>query len=189
MTPHLRTQALALALAGVGVPLSATAGDDHHQQAHVHGEAYLQVAIEGSTADLILRSPSANLLGFEHKPKTDEQERLLKDAREWLKTTPLVQTPGNDCKLVAGSVHFEQDAGKDHDHGAHDHDHDEDQGRHSDAEVSQQLECDSNLADSLTTPLTGRFPGIEHLSVEWISSGGQGHTELHAGESEIELTD
>lgn len=187
MTPYLRTKALALALAGVGVPLAATAGDDHQQQAHVHGEAHLQVALEGSTADLILRSPSANLLGFEHEPKTAEQENALRDAREWLKATPLVQTPDNDCKLAAGSVHFEQDARDDHNHGSHDHD--EDQGRHSDVEVSQQLECGSNLADSLTTPLTGRFPGIEHLTVEWISSDGQGHTELHAGESEIELTD
>lgn len=171
---------IALTLACVTTPLATSAADDHHQQAHVHGEAQLQIAIDGHTAELILRSPAANLLGFEHQPKTEDQENTLMETREWLTTMPVVEMPGNDCTLVAGTIHNTRFGSGDDDHG-----HNED--NHSDVEVTQRLECENALADSLTTPLMERFPGIEALSVEWISTSGQGHTELHAGESDIEL--
>lgn len=172
---------IALAVACAATALNASAADDHHQQAHVHGQAQLQIAIDGHTAELILRSPAANLLGFEHQPKNDGQETILMETREWLTATPLVQAKGNDCTVVAGTIHYARDRSEDDDHG-----HDSD--NHSDFEVTQRLECESALADALTTPLMERFPGIEAMTVEWVSPRGQGGTELHAGETGIELT-
>lgn len=179
-------RASVLAVACAGFAATATGGDDghhHHQKAHVHGEAKLQVAIEGRTVELILESPAANLLGFEHKPKNAEQEAVLAEAREWLTANPLVQTANNDCTVTAGSTHQEQDP---EDGDSHDHDQ-EKKRSHSDFEVTQRIQCGSELTDPLTTPLMTRFPGIEQLSVDWLGSGSQGHTELHAGEHEIHL--
>lgn len=173
-----------LALACTGAATTAT-GDEHghhHQQAHVHGEATLQVAVEGRTAELILQSPAANLLGFEHKPKNGEQEAAVDETRQWLSATPLVQTANNDCIVTAGNVHHGQGPEDEDEHG---HGHGKDS--HSDVEVTQRIECGSELTDPLTTPLMTRFPGIGQLSVDWLGAGSQGHTELHAGESEIHL--
>lgn len=174
-----------LALACVGFATAAT-GDEHghHQQAHVHGQAKLQVAVEGRTAELILQSPAANLLGFEHKPKNAEQKAALMETREWLTANPLVQTANSDCTVTTGSIHHRGDPEDGEEHGDDEHD---EEGSHSDFEVTQRIECDSELTDPLVTPLMTRFPGIEHLSVDWLDSGKQGHTELHAGEDEIHL--
>lgn len=174
-----RASLLALACAGFTITATGDEHGHHHQQAHVHGEAKLQVAVEGRTAELILQSPAANLLGFEHKPKNAEQEAAVAETREWLTANPLVQTANNDCTVTAGSVHHEQDL--------EDGDEHEEEGSHSDFEVTQRIECDSELTDSLATPLMTRFPGIEQLSVDWLGSGSQGHTELHAGDDEIHL--
>lgn len=194
--PHLSRASL-LTLAFATLSTGAVAEEHHHHQsAHVHGEAKLQVAIEGQTAELILQSPAANLLGFEHAPKTAEQDAAMADAREWLTATPLVQTADNTCTITAASVQHEHgdNDGRDHDeHGhkeahAHDHDHEhEEESSHSDFEVTQRIECDSALMDPLSTDLMTRFPGIEHLSVEWLRADGQGHAEVPGGETEIHL--
>lgn len=179
--PHLPRASL-LALACVTLPVSTLAEDaHHHQSAHVHGEARLQVAIDGHSAEVILQSPAANLLGFEHAPKTTEQEAAVADARQWLTATPIVQTADKDCTIAASSVDHEQS--EEHEH---EHEHEEERG-HSDFEVTQRIECDSELTDPLSTSLMTRFPGIDHLSVDWLGAGGQGHTEVHSGEDAIHL--
>ncbi|MGM0571009.1 ZrgA family zinc uptake protein [Marinobacter sp.] len=159
------------------------------QSAHVHGAAQLQVAIEDNTAELILRSPAANLLGFEHAPRGPEQEKVRHEAHQWLETNALIQTPANDCTVSAGSIH--QMGGTGHDHG-HDHDHDHGdspkENGHSDFEVTQRLNCGSELSGTLTVPLMERFPGIDSLSVDWITPNGQGHSELDAGETALTLS-
>lgn len=182
MTIPARSFLLTTAMLTIAAPV---AGQEHnHQQAHVHGEAQLQVAIEGATAELILRSPAANLVGFEHKPRDAAQEKTLEETRQWLRTTPLIQTGNHDCTVVASSVDHAREKADDHDH---DHDHSGGGDNHSEFEVTQRLECDSALADSAETPLMQRFPDIETLSVEWVGTDGQGHTALTDGESRFDL--
>ncbi|MCH8499932.1 MAG: DUF2796 domain-containing protein [Marinobacter sp.] len=107
--------------------------------AHVHGEARLQVALEGQTAELILNSPADNLLGFEHAPRNDAQRDALKNAEAWLKANPLITLADGHCEVAAASVshtlgegshgHDEKKHGHSHDHG-HEHGHRHD-NRHS----------------------------------------------------------
>lgn len=178
MTIPARSLLLTMAMLTTAAPV---AGQEHnHQQPHVHGEAKLQVAIEGRTAELILHSPAANLVGFEHEPRDTAQEKTLEEARQWLLTTPLIQTDGGDCTVAASSVDHARE--KPDDHG-----HNEARDNHSEFEVTQRLECDSALAGSAETPLMQRFPDIETLSVEWVGIDGQGHTALHDSESRFGL--
>ncbi|MFW5824485.1 MAG: ZrgA family zinc uptake protein [Marinobacter sp.] len=173
-----------LAAPALAVSAPAAGHEQGHQQAHVHGVAQLQLAIEGNTVELILRSPAANLVGFEHAPKNREQEQALAETREWLRSTALIQGAGGDCTVVASSVDHEHGKTDAHDH--HGHDKNETDG-HSEFEISQRLDCDGPLEGSLETPLLERFGNIETLSVEWVGVDGQGHTELHTGESRIRL--
>ncbi|SNC64101.1 Protein of unknown function [Marinobacter sp. es.048] len=164
--------------------------------AHQHGHAELQLAIEGNQIDLIFTSPAYNLLGFEHRARTDDQKALVRETTEWLERTPLINTPDASCTVASVEVYHEAGGDSD-DHHEHDdkaeHKHDEHEHSegytHSDFEVTQVLNC-TGLAsvETLLTPLTERFPEIEHLGIEWVWSGGQGSTRLEHTERSFSLT-
>lgn len=183
--PTARNLAFTFTLSSLLLPVVGYAQDG--QRAHVHGAAELQVAIEGKTAELILRSPAANLLGFEHVPRDSGQEAIRHEAVQWLETSAVIQTPANDCTVSAGTIHQMGGVDHDHDHGHSDSNAPKENG-HSDFEVTQRLDCGSDLSGTLSVPLMKRFPGIDSLSVDWITSTGQGHSELEAGETGLTLS-
>ena len=175
--------------------------------AHVHGEARLQVALEGQTAELMLNSPADNLLGFEHAPRNDAQREALKNVETWLKANPLITLADGRCEVTAASVshtlgqdshdhghghghsHSHGDKKHGHSHGhdhkhaephshSHGHDHDRDHA-HADFDVSQQLRCDKPLeGQALIASIKAQYPGIETLIVEWVGEQGQGASRL-----------
>ena len=152
--------------------------------AHQHGHAELQLAIDGNQIELIFTSPAYNLLGFEHRARTEEQKARVTQTTTWLEETPLVNTAEAGCTVMHAEVHHQagEQNGHGHDHG-HTHDH-KDEASHSDFEVTQTLSCSGlDPAEELSTPLTERFSEIEHLSVEWVWSGGQGSGRLGHGET------
>lgn len=62
------------------------------QQAHQHGQAQANVAVQGNRLGVQLEIPLDSLLGFEHRPRTDRQRaaaqaavQQLKAAATWLK--------------------------------------------------------------------------------------------------------
>jgi len=132
----LMTVALASA---VLAPLPA--GAANNPSAHQHGHAELQVAIDTNTADVFLRSPAYNLLGFEHEPRTEQQHRQLADLEQWLMSTPLINTEDGNCNVEDASVHSSWPEAtrhhSDHAHEHHDHDHEDGQANdHSDIEIT-----------------------------------------------------
>lgn len=156
---------------------------------HQHGHAELQLAIEGNQIDLIFTSPAYNLLGFEHRARTEEQKARVKETTTWLGETALVDTAEAGCTVMNAVVHH-QAGGDEHGHDDHDHDNGHiEKSTHSDFEVSQTLTClNLDASEAVSTPLTARFPEIEHLGVEWVWSGGQGAQELSHMESTFELS-
>src|SRR5690554_6575787 len=67
--------------------------------AHQHGHADLQMAIDNERVDLLLLSPAYNLIGFEHKPRTDEQQQRVNDTEQWASETAMINTvAGKDRK-------------------------------------------------------------------------------------------
>ena len=102
----LKTKGTAMAAAlalGVAVFGSATLADEEHHHdhdhgekhsekhdekhgehrdlgSHVHGVAELGIAADGESLVFEFESPAANIIGFEHAPKTDEQEQAVASA-------------------------------------------------------------------------------------------------------------
>ncbi len=200
-----KLNAVFLATSSALMALSANASDN--PGAHQHGHAELQVALDGNQIDLIFTSPAYNLLGFEHRARTDDQKALVKETEEWLEHTPLINTPDASCEVASADVYHEAGYGSDdhhdhghghgsngHDHHAHDHqghnEHEHSEGYgHSDFEVTQVLNCTGLAsAEALLTPLTERFPEIEDLGVQWVWSGGQGSARLEHQERSFSLT-
>lgn len=91
------------------VPLclaTAAGGAWAHGKAHVHGIAKLDVALEGQQLTLAFTSPLDNLLGFEHRPRTDAQKRAaetlltrMKDLGSFFKPDPAAA-----CTAAAAQV-------------------------------------------------------------------------------------
>ncbi len=169
--------------------------------AHQHGYAELQVAFSGQTVELRALSPAYNLLGFEHKPRSEAEHQAVEETLHWLEENPLITTSASSCTLQSSEVQYAyakagergSDHHDDHDehHGEHGHDDEHDHGKntHSDIEVSQTLNCSDLSADSqLISKVSERFPALEHLTIQWSGPDGQGALRLEHGETSFRLT-
>ncbi|MEX0604757.1 MAG: DUF2796 domain-containing protein [Marinobacter sp.] len=167
--------------------------------AHVHGQASMQVALEGERIDVIFETPADNLVGFEYEPKTEAERKAVEDARQWLTSTPLVNTAASDCRVDQASVSTSHDNHKDHrnhdDHGKHEDEahpdghghHQKEAESHSEFEVSQRLICDGIEDANVVTPLLTKYPSITALSIDWVTENSQSNIRLEAGETRISL--
>lgn len=180
--------------------------ESHRQSgAHVHGLAELTLAQEGGEIELSLSSPSANIVGFEHKASSSEQIHKVEDAEQTLRSgNRLFTFSGTTCQLEYATVdvsalldHHTEHENEHHDHkdGHHDDDphHDEhahkqqrheDHGEHAEETHSEitalyHFEC-SNVAQlsAVEVNLFNHFPGIEELHTMWVTDNHQGSAEL-----------
>jgi hypothetical protein len=53
----------------------ALAAEKRHLEAHVHGVAEINIAVEGSKADVEFRAPAENVMGFEHEAKSESDKK------------------------------------------------------------------------------------------------------------------
>lgn len=80
-------------------PIAASA--EPAQQAHVHGQIRLDVAIESPTVVIEMESPLDNFVGFERAPKTDAEKKAAEDAIAQLRAADQLFKidPSANCKL------------------------------------------------------------------------------------------
>lgn len=95
---------------------------------HIHGKATLNLAVEDDRLLIELDSPTNNLFGFEHPPRTAAEEAAVAGARELLADGARLfrPTPEAGCVLTASAVHLTLEDGafeSEHSHGDDDHDH------------------------------------------------------------------
>ena len=168
--------------------LSPAAFGADNPGAHQHGHSQLQVAVEGDRLDLIFTSPAQNLAGFERDARTPEEEARLETIRKWLETNPLIDTASASCSVI-DAVARQSGSDGDQQHQEHHHDHDDhkDEG-HREYEISQQLNCqDLTAEDRFNAVVMAQFPGIEVLSVQWVSEEGQGSVRLEGSQTGFSL--
>lgn len=93
---HLVALALAVILAS---PVNA-------HEAHVHGLATMDVAVGHRHVTAQLASPLANLIGFEHRPTTDEERQAVRTMASQLRqaNAALVTTPEAQCTMIRVSL-------------------------------------------------------------------------------------
>ncbi len=210
MTLGKRTLALFL-LPPLWLAASSATGkdkDDHehaHEQehrqhdAHVHGIAELNVALEGREVHVELDSPAANIVGFEHAPSSETDHAALDKAVATLKDGDRLFRFNDEagCRLedarVASALiegeheeHGDQHSGK-HAHeekGGDEHDQHEQEHEgevHSDIEAAYHFECaEPGKLKQLAVKLFEAFPSTEELNVQYVIEDRQGGAELTA---------
>ncbi len=169
--------------------------DQEHRQhdAHVHGIAALNLALEGQEVHIELDSPAANIVGFEHAPSSEADHAALDKAVAALKNGDQLFRFNNEagCRMekadVTSALLDEERAGKhseDRDHeekGEHGHEEHEGEETHSDIEAVYHFECDQpGKLTQLTVELFEAFPATEELNVQYVIESKQGAKELTA---------
>lgn len=185
----------ALALVGATLATVTIAGEDAHREygAHMHGSANLNIALEANTLFLELQTPSANLVGFEHAPRTTEQKQNVHEAIETLEngTEAFLIDPAAGCTLtraevetgmLEGSEEHEEHGSEEMSHAAHEEE------VHSEFHATWEFNCSNAQAlDSIDVRLFGLFSGISEIDAQVISASGQTAVELSPSATRIAL--
>ncbi|GAD88082.1 hypothetical protein VHA01S_003_01580 [Vibrio halioticoli NBRC 102217] len=110
--------------------------EEHFRQhgAHVHGSVELNIAQDGQDLLVEIRAPGADVIGFEHMPKTEEQHKIFDKAMAHLNSADSILQISDEagCTLTTKEVtpalsEGDHDDHEGHDHEGHDHDgHDHD---------------------------------------------------------------
>lgn len=161
---------------------SATAQEQH---AHVHGLAYLNLAIEGKSVSMELTATAYDLVGFERAARDDaERSRLTEVRKSLLNHAALWQfTVAAGCVAQPPVLQVPGANGHDHDHAEHDH------GNHSDWQVSYRFECQNPQAlRSITVSVFKQFPSLETIQVQLLNTAGASALTLQASNPRIALT-
>ena len=183
---------------------AATAQDQiRRADAHEHSVAAAQLAVEAGRVDLMLQMPGANLVGFEHPPRSGEQRATLDEARRrlaagaWL-VLPEAARCSSDFKIEipgfegdGSTANGEHEHGDDHNHDEHEHDeheHDDHGRQHAEFHVTAMAECDRPGALGwVETRLFEGWPDNRSLRVDAISATRQWRVELSADQPRIAL--
>ena len=198
----MRFTLLSLLIASLSV--QAVAEDHSHTSshrshgAHQHGVGSLNLGLDEQSLLIELELPAMNVVGFEHQPKTDEQQQRIEQASAKLKDGNLMfDLPKKaKCRLLQASVESEllsdNDEHKDHDeHGHHDkHEHhDEHEAEvHSEFAAHYEFLCRKpQKLDAITVKLFATLPGTERLDAQVISTKGQLGKKLTAKDNRLPL--
>ena len=159
----------AAALLLAGFSLGAHAG-----QAHVHGVAALDVAIEGERLTLSFSSPLDNLVGFERAPRTDKEKARVAQALERLRKPEGLFVPSAAARCKSESVNIDAPvldaAGK------------AAQGEHASLAAAIEFRCEQpqNLT-GLRVMLFDVFPNVKRIDAQVAGAKKQSSARLTSG--------
>ena len=158
-------------------------------EAHIHGEAKLNIVFEGPELLIELKSPSYNLVGFEHAPKTKNQLELVENTISLLKNFKNVADTSSEanCQIADASVSTSM-------RGIHEDEHHEDEHQHSAKEIHSEFSATYSLIcnkpenlKSIQLELFSTFELMEEIAVQMIIQGKQGFAELNPDNPNLKL--
>lgn len=152
--------------------------DDHHSSldAHEHGAAEMDAALDGSTLEIELRSPAMNLVGFEHAANSDADKRKVADARNQLEQPDALfgLSAAAGCTLTETKLESPLFVSEAHDQ-QESHD-----GQHSDVHAQYRYRCSDpqSLKGVDLRGLFQAFPGTKKIQTQLIGPNGQRGAQL-----------
>ena len=160
--------------------------DDEIRQAgtHLHGDAKLAIALEGSTLFIELDTPVYNLTGFEYSPQTSEEQAVLADVEKTLMRAAQLFVANSEAGCEAVKRETPVDLGPEEEHES-EHDHED---SHSDAVIEFEFQCQEPQAlNEIEVRLFKFFPRIEELDVVYLDQTTQRTTTLDPSNVRLEL--
>ncbi len=162
---------------------AAMAHDHRHHDAHVHGQANVDLAVDGPVLELALTAPGMGILDFERPPASEVEGAALARALRILKAGTWVATPaaaGCRREEAQGSAEGFSAAAPASAGGEH---------RHAGFSASVRLRCSQPSAlrwVDITLPT--QFSGLHQVVVNALGPNGQTRSELTAAQQRVELS-
>ncbi len=172
---------LIFAVTTASISTMAVAQTQRDLDSHEHGSATLNIAIDSADVFIELETPWNNLVGFEHKPETEEQTALLEGAIEQLKKPEqFISFPGVECEIKDISIESSL---------SHEEHEEHEEQTHNSVLISYSYHCENaNEIASIGVDLFEIWPGFEEVSVQLIGPNGQMLEQLNAGKTELDLS-
>ena len=184
-------------------------------EAHVHGEASLNLVLDDHSLFIEFKSPAYNLVGFEHEPKNQTQLKQVRDTLSLLSVPKkvfgissqagcLIQSVSVTTSMAGVGKHpvgYEDEHHEDehHEDEHHEDEHHEDEHHeqsdgvptneesHSEFKANYSMECDEpQTLRTVEFKLFNEFSGLKSVQVQWINGEEQGYIELNAENSKLE---
>ncbi|MDH5653714.1 MAG: DUF2796 domain-containing protein [Gammaproteobacteria bacterium] len=154
------------ALLSLALPLTAAEHGHRRHGAHEHGAAAMNMVVEDNRLHIEFNSPAVNLVGFEHRPRNENETRAVMQAVAKLMLVDGIFVPdmAAGCKLSRVNVNtplLQNKAVRDHD-------------SHADFDGEYVYQCsDISKLNGLDVNLFKTFPGMTRINVQLLSATGQ----------------
>ncbi|MGA1166010.1 MAG: DUF2796 domain-containing protein [bacterium] len=179
-------------------------------EAHVHGEASLNLVLDDQSLFIEFESPAYNLVGFEHEPKDQIQQKEVQDSLSLLsrprkvfgfsaqagclvESVSVTTTMAGVGKNTVGyeEEHHEEEHHEEEHHEEEHHDHSDgdstNKESHSEFKANYLMICsEPEKLRTIEFKLFKEFLGLKSVQVQWINGEGQGYIELNAESSKLE---
>ena len=176
MSKAIRWSLAGLWLGGSCMLSAAELSPHSEHEAHEHGHATLNIAVEGTSLLLELKVPAADIVGFEHTPHTAAEQQQLDAALTTLhQANNLVGLEENaGCQLQQVKVQH--------------HLNDKASTAHGDIEASYAYSCQSaEQLTSITLTLFKHFSSLQDIDYQIMTQNHQGSGELSPEHPQLEL--
>ena len=147
------------------------------EEAHVHGEAVMEIVIDEAGALISFEAPAIDIAGFEYLPKTDEEQAAIDAKIELLSDMASVVLLPEAAGCTVSDVHVDFEA-EEHD-GEVEH-----IAFHAEYDVSCS---DAGKLTSLEATVFNQFPDLEEMEVEVVTPSGQKGSHVEPGETTLKL--
>ncbi len=131
--------------------------------AHVHGEARLEISIDGNTLAIHLETPLDGLLGFERGARSAAEKQAVKTMKRILEQADHLFQMTREAKCTALAPQIESPV------------FDTKPGDgHLDLDADYRWQCAKPSAlRGISTRLFGEFPRLKRITVEFVGPTGQ----------------
>lgn len=177
--------------------------EQHSLDAHVHGLATLNIALDGQQLELQLASPAMNIVGFEYQPSSAADHHAVAEAERKLKDAQALFTFTNAAHCSLSSITLDHDLTAEHEHAentdhehaaAHAHknedhhaEHEQHEHAHSDIQAHYIFNC--RAAEKLNLINAAGFfkvfPATDTIHVQLVTPTAQYGTELSVSKTQL----
>lgn len=130
--------------------------------AHVHGDARLEITLEGDTLDIHLETPLDGLLGFEHAPRSAAEKQVVQAMKVRLEQPERLFQIAAEAGCRAGKPEIESAI------------FDGKSSGHLDLDANYRWQCTKpSVLRDIATRLFAEFPRLKRIKVEFAGPNGQ----------------
>ena len=169
------------------------AAEKRRHDAHVHGVAEINIAVEGTKATVEFRAPAESVMGFEHEAKSESDKKKRDAALEQLRAkgghmvvfdlklgckSSDMKTAIVEARADSTKAHASKDAHKDQ----------KKSGEHREVHGTFSVACDKPLAGSrVRFGVSKVFRDIQEIKVQVLGDSGQSGATIKKDKGDVKL--